>query len=181
VSISIQCESTNEILRLLDENKIDIGLIGRPDQLKGIHFDFLENIEDIFVATHEYLEHITDRGIAPNEMLSSATLMLLNKNNMTRQYIDDYLTEHHIEVAETIDASNMDLLIEFAKIGVGISCVIKSFVTTELQNGSLVEVPLPFPLPQREVGFAYKEQVTPTKTLLSFIDFYENYTPEAHQ
>jgi hypothetical protein len=41
-----------------------------------------------------------------------------------------------------------------------------------------VEVPLPFPLQKREVGFAYKEQVTPTKTLLSFIDFYEHYNPQ---
>jgi DNA-binding transcriptional LysR family regulator len=146
--------------------------------LKGIRFDHLEDIEDIFVATDEYLDHIRDRGIVQEDVLSNATLMLLDKNNMTRQYIDDYLTEHHIEVAETIEASNMDLLIEFAKIGVGISCVIKNFVTDELENGALVEVPLPFPLPKREVGFAYKEQVTPTKTLLSFIDFYEHYNPQ---
>jgi DNA-binding transcriptional LysR family regulator len=181
VSISIQCESTNEILRLLDEHKIDIGLIGRPELAKGIHFDHVEFIEDIFVATKEYLQHIRDRGIAENDILGNATLTLLDKNNMTRQYIDDYLTAHHIEVAETIDASNMDLLIEFAKIGVGISCVIKSFVTKELADGSLVEVPLPFPLEKREVGFAYKEQMAPTKTLLSFIQFYENYNPEENQ
>jgi DNA-binding transcriptional LysR family regulator len=181
VSISIQCESTNEILRLLDEHKIDIGLIGRPELAKGIHFDHVEFIEDIFVATKEYLQHIRDRGIAENDILGNATLTLLDKNNMTRQYIDDYLTAHHIEVAETIDASNMDLLIEFAKIGVGISCVIKSFVTKELADGSLVEVPLPFPLEKREVGFAYKEQLAPTKTLLSFIQFYENYNPEENQ
>jgi DNA-binding transcriptional LysR family regulator len=181
VSISIQCESTNEILRLLDEHKIDIGLIGRPELAKGIHFDHVEFIEDIFVATKEYLQHIRDRGIAENDILGNATLTLLDKNNMTRQYIDDYLTAHHIEVAETIDASNMDLLIEFAKIGVGISCVIKSFVTRELAEGSLVEVPLPFPLEKREVGFAYKEQLAPTKTLLSFIQFYENYNPEENQ
>jgi DNA-binding transcriptional LysR family regulator len=181
VSISIQCESTNEILRLLDEHKIDIGLIGRPELAKGIHFDHVEFIEDIFVATKEYLQHIRDRGIAEDDILGNATLTLLDKNNMTRQYIDDYLTAHHIEVAETIDASNMDLLIEFAKIGVGISCVIKSFVTKELADGSLVEVPLPFPLEKREVGFAYKEQLAPTKTLLSFIQFYENYNPEENQ
>jgi hypothetical protein len=44
-----------------------------------------------------------------------------------------------------------------------------------------VEVPLPFPLEKREVGFAYKEQLAPTKTLLSFIQFYENYNPEENQ
>ena len=181
VSISIQCHSTNETLRLLDENQIDIGLIGRPDSLKGIHFDYVQDIEDIFVATNEYLKHINDRGIKGDAILSNATLMLLDKNNMTRQYIDDYLTENHIEVAESIDASNMDLLIEFAKIGVGIACVIKSFVTKELESGSLVEVQMPFPIHNREVGFAYKEHTTPTKTLQSFIDFYTNYTPEVTQ
>lgn len=178
VSISIHCQSTNEILRLLDENKIDIGLIGRPDVLKGIHFDHVEDIEDIFVATEDYLNNINARGISKEELLSNATLMLLDKNNMSRQYIDNYLSQHHIAIAETIDTSNMDLLIEFAKIGVGVSCVIKSFVTKELSEGSLVEVSLPFPIPKREVGFAYKEQVTPSKTLQSFRDFYENYTPE---
>lgn len=55
---------------------------------------------------------------------------------MTRQYIDDYLQDNHISVAESIDISNMDLLIDFAKIGVGVACVIKSFVTKELQEGS---------------------------------------------
>lgn len=59
---------------------------------------------------------------------------------MTRQYIDDYLQDNHISVAESIDISNMDLLIDFAKIGVGVACVIKSFVTKELQEGSLVEI-----------------------------------------
>lgn len=53
---------------------------------------------------------------------------------MTRQYIDDYLQDNHISVAESIDISNMDLLIDFAKIGVGVACVIKSFVTKELQE-----------------------------------------------
>ncbi|MBQ6812714.1 MAG: LysR family transcriptional regulator, partial [Agathobacter sp.] len=33
ISISISCQSTNETLRLLDENKIDIGLIAKIDNL----------------------------------------------------------------------------------------------------------------------------------------------------
>ena len=74
--------------------------------------------------------------------------MLLDKHNMTRQYIDDYLQDNHISVAESIDISNMDLLIDFAKIGVGVACVIKSFVTKELQEGSLVEISARHPDPQ---------------------------------
>ena len=150
ISISISCQSTNETLRLLDENKIDIGLIGKPENLKNIDFYYLDNIEDIFVANRDYLNNLKKRGIEENEILSNSTLMLLDKNNMTRQYIDDYLQENHISVADSIDISDMDLLIDFAKIGVGVACV----------------------------RFAYKENLKPSKSLQSFIDFYKNFNPK---
>ena len=178
ISISINCQSTNETLRLLDENKIDIGLIGKPDNLKNIHFYYLDNIEDIFVSNPDYLANLKRRGIPEDKILPNSTLMLLDKKNMTRQYIDDYLQENHITAADSIDISNMDLLIDFAKIGVGVACVIKSFVSEELKDGSLIEIPLGIPIHQREVGFAYKETQKPSKSLQTFIDFYENYKPE---
>lgn len=178
ISISINCQSTNETLKLLDDNKIDIGLIGKPDNLKTIQFYYLDNIKDIFVATDDYLSHLSQRGIKEDEILQNSTLMLLDKNNMTRQYIDDYLQENQITVADSIDISNMDLLIDFAKIGVGVACVIKSFVKKELEDGTLTEIPLGIPIHEREVGFAYKSNLKPSKSLQTFIDFYENYHPE---
>lgn len=174
ISISITCQSTNETLKLLEENKIDIGLIGKPETAKNIHFDFLEEIEDIFVATKDYLRNLKMRGVTRSHILQNSTLMLLDKNNMTRQYIDDYLQENHIQVQDSIDISDMDLLIEFAKISVGVACVIKSFVKEELAEGTLVEIPLGIPIHTREVGFAYKTQIKATKSLESFIHFYES-------
>ncbi len=178
ISISISCQSTNETLRLLDENKIDIGLIGKPENFKGLHFDFLANIEDTFVASPMYLENLSERGIGKDDVLENATLMLLDKNNMTRRYIDDYFQANHITISECIDISDMSLLIDFAKIGVGIACVIKSFVARELTKGKLVEIPLELPIPTREVGFAYKDSIKPSKSLESFIKFYKTFQLE---
>ena len=42
---------------MLEENKIDIGLIGKPEHLRGYTFDYLSDIEDAFVATPEYLDN----------------------------------------------------------------------------------------------------------------------------
>ena len=180
ISISINCQSTNDTLKLLDDNKIDIGLIGKPDNLKNINFYFLENIEDTFVATSEYIRNLNMRGIKNDEILENSTLMLLDKNNMSRKYIDDYFQDNEITIADSIDISNMDLLIDFAKIGVGIACVIKSFVSKELEDGCLVEIPLSIPIHQREVGFAYKDKIKPSKSLETFINFYKQYKPEEH-
>ena len=175
ISISISCQSTNDTLKLLEDNKIDIGLIGKPENLKNIHFDFLEEIEDIFVAAKDYLRNLKARGIQKDHIFQSSTLMLLDKNNMTRQYIDDYLQENQIIIKDSIDISDMDLLIDFARIGVGVACVIKNFVREDLENGTLVEIPLGFPIHKREVGFAYKTTTKPSKSLAEFIHFYKTY------
>lgn len=175
ISISISCQSTNDTLKLLEDNKIDIGLIGKPENLKNIHFDFLEEIEDIFVAAKDYLRNLKARGIQKDYILQSSTLMLLDKNNMTRQYIDDYLQENQIIIKDSIDISDMDLLIDFARIGVGVACVIKNFVREDLENGTLMEIPLGFPIHKREVGFAYKTTTKPSKSLAEFIHFYKTY------
>ncbi len=46
---------------------------------------------------------------------------------MTRQYIDDYFQENHISLQDIIEVSNMDLVIEMAKVSLGVGCVIKDF------------------------------------------------------
>lgn len=175
INISITCQSTNDTLKLLEENKIDVGLIGKPESLKNIDFYYLAEIKDIFVATKDYLRNLKARGVKENRILQSSTIMLLDKNNMTRQYIDDYLQENHIVVQDSIDISSMDLLIEFAKISVGVACVIREFVKKELADGSLIEIPLGFPIHKREVGFAYKKSVKPSKSLELFVDFYKSH------
>ena len=67
----------------------------------------------------------------------------------------------------------MDLLIEFSKIGIGIACVIKEFVQDELENGTLIELPLLNAIPKREVGFSYSTSGFQTKAMEKFIAFYK--------
>ena len=175
ISISIACHSTNHTLRLLDEGKIDIGLIGQPASLKSLEFFPLREIEDIFVATRDYLHNLRLRGVTRNTILQNSALMLLDKGNMTRQYIDDYLAKNQIIVQDAIDVSSMDLLIECAKISLGVACVIRQFVQEELADGTLVEIPLGIPIHKRVVGFSYNKNGKLSKALESFIRFYENY------
>lgn len=173
INITIDCHSTNHTLGLLEEDKIDIGLIGKPEAAKNLFFRPLQEIEDIFVATRDYLSALKSRDIPQNRILQHSTLMLLDKENMTRQYIDDYLLEHQITVQDSLEVSSMDLLIEFSKIGLGVACVIREFVEQELSVGTLVEIPLDIPIPRREVGFAYNKGAKQPKALKSFLQFFE--------
>ena len=169
ITISIHCQSTNDTLKLLEDDKIDIGLIGKPDNVKNIHFDYLEEIEDIFVATDAYISRLPQGETSTKTILEASTLMLLDKNNMTRRYIDDYLTRNRIQTKDYIEISNMDLLIEFARIGLGVACVIKNFVREDLENGSLTQIALDIPIHKRHVGFAYKKTHLQNQALEKFL------------
>ena len=157
VRITISCQSTYQTLHLLDEEKIDLGLIGRPQELRGYYFHPLLKIRDTFVCTRQYLEN--QKKLYPDEpLIQAATFMMLDEDNITRQTVNAQLKEHHVELSHILEVTTMDLLIQFAEIGLGIACVIRDFVKKELEEGTLVEVPVGFSFPPREIGFVCRQK-----------------------
>lgn len=174
IKITIQCQSTFDTMELLLKDKIDIGLIGRPDHCRHLNFFPLTSIQDTFVATSTYLENLKLRSDTEDiNIFQKGNLMLLNEENITRRYIESFFKAHNIHTNQVLEVSNMDLLIEFAKIGIGAACVIKEFVQKELDNGQLMEIPLPASIPKREVGFAYSSSSYISDSMEKFIAFYK--------
>ena len=64
----------------------------------------------------------------------------------------------------------MDLLSEFARIDLGIACVIKSVVQDDLDSGKLVELPLSLAIPPRRIGLAVLKNAAKTTALNKFIE-----------
>ncbi|MGN0507446.1 MAG: LysR family transcriptional regulator [Lachnospiraceae bacterium] len=182
IRITIQCQSTFETLSLLEDGKIDIGLVGEPANTRALDFYPIEQIEDIFVATESYLKNLELRSADGSEpdsfsVFKNGNLMLLDEKNITRRYIEDYFARNGIQTGQLLEVSNMDLLIDFAKIGLGIACVIKEFVKEELKDGTLIEVPLPKKIEKRNVGFAYNRSMVQSDAVTKFIQFYKGGTP----
>lgn len=181
IRISIKCQSTFETLKLIEDHKIDIGLIGKPNHLKNIEFESIQEIEDVFVANQSYLDNLLMREKITSinkknsaKILETSNLMLLDEKNITRIFIDDYMKKYNIVTNQILEVSNMDLLIEFAKIGLGVGCVIKEFVAKELSDGSLIEIPLATPISRREVGFAVAKLSPQNDSLVKFMNFYRS-------
>ncbi len=177
VKVNIECRSTSETLELLEEGKLDIGLIGKKTGSRSIDFFPLKTIQDTFVASPAYLTGLSERepGISGNAetLLQKANLMMLDDKNITRAHLNDYLSKNNLHPSQTLEVSNMDLLIEFSKVGLGIGCVIRDFITEELRDGSLIELELPHSLTKRTVGFAYNKIAVQKDSIRRFIDFYK--------
>ena len=153
---------------LLEEWKIDFGIISIPKDKLCYNYTELMDVHDIFVSSGKPEED--DKTMLLSE-LSKMHLMLLEKDNQTRIYIDDFLTENKISVNPEIQMGSMDFLIEFAKIGIGTACVIKEFVQNELENGTLFELPVTPKIRPRKVGIVQKENIPLSLASKTFIQF----------
>ena len=173
VKISLSCQSTHETITALENGALELGLVGESERLEGSRLNFLpiREIHDIFVCSPDYLSklHTRPKEDFQQEILTQGTFLLLNKDNVTRQYIDRHMLLQGISVEHKIEVSTMDLLIDFARIGLGIACVIGEFVRDELQKGSLMECSIREPIPPRRIGFAYPRSARPSAAMIAFL------------
>lgn len=176
MKITIESQSTTHTLSMLEQQRIDIGLVAEPKPQKNLVFLPVMDIDDIFVATPAYLNNLYLREGSDVDVFQHGNLMLLDRNNITRHYIDEYMEMNHIASNNLLDVTTMDLLIEFARIGLGIACVIKEFVKEDLNSGKLVEISPGTPIHKRTIGFSYYSNHT-TKALNTFVDFIEKNRP----
>lgn len=169
VTINIASQSSLETIDMLEKGILDLGLVAKPKGRHLLNFKHLMHINDIFVASPDYLKRLEIKEGKNYNIFSKAKFMLLNNANSTRQFINEYLYEHSIKLQDAIEVTSMDLLIEFSKIGLGVACVIKEFVTKELESGELIQIDFPSPIPKRSIGFSYMTN-NPNPSLNNFLN-----------
>lgn len=109
-------------------------------------------------------------NLSSEEILEKCNLMLLDKENISRIFIDECLKAHQIHPGQILEINNMDLLIDFAAIGMGVACVVREFVMSYIENGQVIELPMDFDIPKRTIGFVYAEHNL-NSTAKKFLDY----------
>lgn len=164
--LTTTCTSSAEALVMIEKCSIDLALVAKPPSLGNYVYHSLGRIEYIFVCTPAYREKWNCKN---DEIFKYANIMLLDKDNVSRKHINAYYAKNNILPLHILEVNEMDMLIEFAKIGIGVSCVVKQFIESELEAGSLIEIPLSNPVPPREIGFLYQEIQPFNENILKFI------------
>ncbi len=171
IKITIEGQATARTISMLEQHTLDIGLVAEPAGLSGLSFIPVMEIQDVFVSTRHYLNNLYLREGKDSDLFQCGNIMLLDQNNMTRHHVDEYMEEHRIIPKQILEVTTMDLLIEFAKISLGVACVIRELVQKELESGRLIQIPLPAPIKKRTIGFAFwgGSQSRALKTFLEFL------------
>lgn len=169
IKLQIINDSTTKTLDLAKKGVLDIVIVSSSNYYDGLSFIPLKKIEDIFVCSPSYYESISSLTLP--ELCEQASFMFLSKDSVTRLYLETVLANQGISIVPDIVAGDMNFLISCAKLGLGITSVIKDFVSEELATGSLVEIPFTLSPSKRSIDIAYATDTTFSKATSCFIDF----------
>ncbi|MCQ6559697.1 LysR family transcriptional regulator [Paenibacillus mendelii] len=151
IRVHVTNRTTPETVALLKEGKIDIGIINLPFAADK-QVNVLETIDlhDCFVAGESYRE--PELNAISWEELAERPLMMLERGSSTRAYVDEVAMKHGVRLKPEVELGSLDLLADFAKAGLGIACVVRRFVASDIAAGMLHEVNLSHPIPPRKAG-----------------------------
>ncbi|MBN2983717.1 LysR family transcriptional regulator [Cohnella algarum] len=150
VKLHLHHGTTPEVITFLKEGRIDLGVVRMPiiDPQLDVRESF--QLQDCFVAGAHYAE-LKDT-VLTLDMLLQNPIILFSRNSRARMTITEIFQSYGYSIKPEIEVGSVDLLIELARRGLGISYVTREFVSKELEEGSLFEVKLNVPLPPSHVG-----------------------------
>lgn len=167
INLNILNRTTSEIINLIKSGKADVGICNLPvedDQLQVIP---CKEIQDTFVCGEKYKE-LTEKPIRLEQLMKLPLIFLERKSN-SRMFVENFLNERGFQVSPVFELGSYDLVLEFTKINLGISCVIKEFAKDYLEREDLYELQLEEKIPKRSIGICYLKNVPLSHAARTFV------------
>ena len=168
ITIKVTNKTTEESLRLLRSGSVDMCFVNLPiADVEDLEIIPCMEIHDVLVGGEKY-RRLAEKGIALKDLPEYPLLMLEEVSN-SRRYIGRYAEENGVVLNPILEIGSSDLLIDFAKINLGLTYVIKE-LTRELTEKKLYEIPVEPPVPARSIGMVRLKNVAMPHALQGFID-----------
>lgn len=167
INLEVQNGTTLEIIDLIKAGKVDIGICNLPVAEDHLEVIPCKEIQDIFVCGEKYRK-LTEKQVSFDDLLKLPLIFLEKKSN-SRKYVENYLKEKGYTISPRFELGSYDLVLEFARINMGISCIIKEFAKDYLEKGILFEIPLIEAIPKRYIGITYLKSVRLTTAAEKFV------------
>ena len=169
IKIKIINRVTSETVELLKSGKIDIAFGNLPIEDDSIEVIECMTVHDTFVAGNDYKEY-KNRVFSHEEIAELPLILLENKSN-SRKYVDKVFLESGQVLTPSIELGAHELLLQLAKINLGVSCVVREFSEEYLKNDFVFELKQKNPIPKRAIGYCYSKTLHLTPTMQEFMSF----------
>lgn len=171
IDIQIYTYLTADLIPKLRNGLIDLVILNMTNINYGEDIEIIpcKKVHDCFIVNES---HKLANKKVPLKDLNKYPLVLQSKNSNTRIFLDEFAKTHNVTLKPNIELASYSLVVEFAKIGLGIGYATKEYLTEELKNNEIKIVDLEETIPGRYIGIATSTNHIPnfcTKKLIEII------------
>ena len=170
--IKVINQTSMKCAELLRNGQVDLIVVNYPNNHLGTATSVLriKQFHDVFIAGSPFRE-LKDRTVSFSELLHYPILML-DKNSTTNEFLHQVFQQHQLDLVPEIELTSNDLLVDLARIGLGIAFVPDYCITEQSDNLFLLKTKEE--LPFRELAVAYNDQLPLSRASMEFLSYFQN-------
>lgn len=168
VHIKVTNSTSIECARLLENGQVDFIITNYPNSglSNTLNVRAIGEFGDVFVANADYFP-LKGRKITLEE-LQRHPIMMLDRKSTTSEFLHRMFQQSQLDLVPEIELSSNDLLIDLARIGLGIAFVPDFCIPKE--DTQLYVLDLEESLPARQMVVAYNENLPISQAAKQFMD-----------
>lgn len=151
--ITVEPGDAQELLDLLHNHRVDLAVALQPKHEDTIEFLPLFSDELVFLVAPTHPWAITGR--VAREEIPRQNYVLYNKASYTFRLVEEYFREEDMVLNTMIELGSMEAIKELVKLGLGVSILSPWIAHHELEEKSLVALPLGRRKLKRHWGILY--------------------------
>ncbi|WP_124067975.1 LysR family transcriptional regulator [Clostridium sp. E02] len=168
VHIKVTNQTSIQCAHLLENGQVDFIITNYPNSglLSSQKVRVINEFSDVFVANQEYFPLEGKTVSLPK--LQTYPILMLDRKSTTSEFLHHMFQKEQLDLVPEIELSSNDLLIDLARIGLGIAFV-PDFCIPE-KDKDLFQVKLTESLPTRQMIVAYNENIPISQASRQFMD-----------
>lgn len=167
VHIKVTNQTSIECAHLLENGQVDFIVTNYPNS--GLsntqNVRMIYEFRDVFVANRDYFPL---EGKISLQKLQDYPILMLDRKSTTSEFLHRMFQRCQLDLVPEIELSSNDLLIDLARIGLGIAFVPDFCIPKE--DGQLYVLDLEESLPARQMVVAYNENLPISQAARQFMD-----------
>ncbi|WP_167958348.1 LysR family transcriptional regulator [Anaerosporobacter faecicola] len=172
VHIKVTNGTSLQCVELLETNQVDLIVVNSPNsRLNSINnVTEVGTFRDVFIANKNYFPTV-DREMTLTD-LRNYPILMLDKHSTTSEFLHSLFLQQSIDLAPAIELNSNDLLIDMARIGLGVAFV-PDYCVNNLKhqdNDDMIILNMKEELPMRKLVAAYSNQIPLTAASQYFLD-----------
>lgn len=143
---------------LLETNQVDLIVANSPNSAlnNNLNIQDITTFRDVFVAKPDAFP-LANRKLTLAE-LQRLPILMLTKLSTTSAFLHNLFLQHSLDLVPAIELSSNDLLIDLAKIGLGIAFV-PDFCINNISPSELITIETMEEMPERKLVAAYDDSL----------------------